>query len=352
MRLMKRLGCVLLWSLWALAFVAPLRAQFSDDNVIKMPPGRAAWRHEDSGLLLPHQLGALSLEVGFRYKEAALGVQIRYLERTLGIKADVYVYPCPGKTDSEDVTRKTLVTEMGNVLGEIQMVVKQGDYRNAEFGKGVTYTIPVGERQMPVVEAPIQFERVDREHPEVEPIQLNSFAVLTFYNGQFVKLRCTYARSAEDKVKPVRETFVKEWLRCVTDSAKGQQVRDWIRDYRQDPLSPEALGAAAQVVDFAVKTPLVEFAVGSSVSKLAEKIGGQDTKKLLMGAMIVGATDAALKAQPMDKVVQSAVGAVRKWCEAWKKLHPDFEIPSLSDFAEGVKKENQVGPTAEDKSSI
>jgi len=50
------------------------------------------------------------------------------------------------------------------------------------------------------------------------------------------------------------------------------------------------------------------------------------------------ATVASLEPSPKAEVVKAAIHEVQNGLDGWKKDHPAFEIPSLSAFAEEVKK--------------
>jgi hypothetical protein len=120
------------------------------------------------------------------------------------------------------------------------------------------------------------------------------------------------------------------YLRTVAEEA--------LKKYRQDPLSEEGAAAAGSVVLYADQSPFVSLAIPAEILQWSEACNqvAPDDRLPLLQAYIVGGTEASLKDQYGDDVVEAAMSSTADFYKRLKKKHAALKVEDLEKLVEAV----------------
>ncbi len=308
------------------------------------PEMNRPWLHEASGLRFPSELAELECVEGFAFAGKNLGSMLRYVEKELRIKADVYVYPCLLPLGTPEEMKEAAVEEARQVLGGIKQAEKAGVYTDVSEPE-VSYEelglYPDEKKKTCLLTIPMQMTIHQGKGAGDVPNRVHSFTALSVYEKHYVKIRCSFAADKDDekRVEVVRE-FVNAVLFCVREPGMRAEMKEHIRTYQADPLSAKARDVAGAVSVYADKTPLLVFGMPAEIVMLGESLEKEfpEAPQDLLRAYMVGAVAEALQ-EPLPKELdleQAAAVQVVKVYELMKKQKPGLESELVEDFAKAV----------------
>ncbi|QIF05879.1 hypothetical protein G5S37_31775 [Roseimicrobium sp. ORNL1] len=314
---------------------------------IPKPANGRPWKHDESGIQFPQKLGSLTMEGGHRYEDPALGVTVRYLNEDGRVRAAIYVYPCKQPHGSEEEKLKVTSDEAGAALGEIKGMETQGTYSKVEIGEGASWKVPTApnENEKTVfVEVPLSYELHETKGETKISTPVRSRMGVTVVGNYIVKVRYTYPADLKEEgeaesvkwVKKVRMALSEPYLRTVAEEA--------LKKYRQDPLSEEGAAAAGGVVLYADQSPFVSLTIPAEILQWSEACNqvAPDDRMPLLQAYIAGGTEASLKDQYGDEVVEAAMASTADFYKRLKKKHAALKVEDLEKLVEAVEAKKGV----------
>lgn len=309
------------------------------------PKGGAIWRHEKTGLMLPHKLGGLEMRETTVYALEKLGISVRYVSDKLRARADIYVYPCARPHANLDEISQALQDEASAVLAELELMRERGKYASISHDQAIIKEMDLrNEAKTSHLVLPIHYTINDDRGAGTVPTKVESLLMLVVYGDHWVKVRYTRPADAGKEDEEAGNEFATGVLKCVLAADLRQEVETWIATYRKDPLGKEAADKGGGVVAFADALPVVNLRIGTALTEFGEACGKQvpEATVHVLRAFIVGATYATLKGRTQAEVVGEGVEEVRALCDLWRKKDPKFTPPSLEELGAAVAKENKV----------
>lgn len=309
------------------------------------PEMNRPWLHEASGLRFPDELSGLTCVEGFAFKGEGLGSMLRYVEKELRIKADVYVFPCLLPHGTAEEMKAAAVQEAREVLGGINQAKEAGVYSDVTEPE-VSYQeldlYPEEKKKKTcLLTIPMQMTiHQDNGAGKVEN-RVHSFTAIFVYAKHYVKIRCSFAADKDDekRVKAVQE-FVNAVQMCVQDPGMRAEMQEYIQTYQADPLSEKARDVAGGVSAYADVTPMLAFSVPAEIVILGEGLKKElpDAPEDLMRAYMVGAVAEALQ-EPLPKELnleQAATVLMVKVYRLMQKQKPGLKNELFDSFAKAV----------------
>jgi hypothetical protein len=321
-------------------------AQDPGNKEFPPPEPNQPWQHAKSGLLFPDQLAGMVCEGGTDFADdPTLGQSLRYVNRDLRVRADVYVFPCPHPLDTPADYKEAARTEAGNVLAGLEQMKKRGVYSDIHENKA-TYDemdlYPEGSGKTGWLQFSVNATIHEDAGAGKTEQKVFSFAGITIYKGHFVKIRCTVPAEEDKEVEKQISEFVSA-IRFLVFKEPGlrAEAKESIRTYRADPLSKEAHAAFATVLVYAEKAPAFSFTVSDKVATLGTGLKPMIEKgdEEVMRAFFIGVVDAALR-QPPPKTVDLEQGGAQEIIRLYqrlKKLHPKLESAEMDALAKATK---------------
>lgn len=331
-------------SLVEAAGLAPPEGKEFDPPEVNRP-----WFHEASGLRFPNELSGLECMEGFAFAEEHLGSMLRYAERELRIKADVYVYPCPLPHGTPEEMKEAAVEEARQVLGGIQQAAKAGVYTDVSEPEISYQELDLffdDKKKTCLLTIPMQMTiHQDNGAGKVEN-RVHSFTAIFVYAKHYVKIRCSFTadkdKDDEKRVKAVEE-FVDSVRFCVQEPSLRAQMKQHLRTYLADPLSAKARDVVGALSVYAEKTPLFGFAVPGEMVPLAEGLQKEtpempEARLDVMRAYMAGVVGEALKEPLPKKLNLMQAGSVQmvKVYELMKKQKPGLKNALFEEFSKAV----------------
>lgn len=308
------------------------------------PEVNRPWFHEASGLRFPSELKGLECVESFDFAEANLGSMLRYVERELRIKADVYVYPCLLPHGTPEELKEAAVEEARQVLGGIQEAAKVGVYTDVSEPE-VSYQeldlFSDDKKKTCLLTIPMQMTiHQDNGNGKVED-RVHSFTAIFVYAKHYVKIRCSFAADKDDKKRVAAvEEFVDAVRFCVQEPGLRTQMKEHLRTYQADPLSAKARDVVGALIVYADKTPLFGFTVPGEMVLLGEELEKEipEARLDVMRAYMAGVVAEALR-EPLPKdlnLEQAGTVQMVKVYELMKKQKPGLKNALFEEFAKAV----------------
>jgi hypothetical protein len=164
---------------------------------------------EQSGLEFPAKLGSLARQSTRKYDQPGMGVSIRYSAPRL-MKADVYVYDL-GEDQGTGIDSESVTKHFTVVKEQVSVMQKRGEYQDVKTVYDGTLKLHSPAGPVPMLYATFNYT----ETPTAEQGKASkrtSHALLTAYNGKFIKIRFTYMADephGEDSLKAFLFDFEK-----------------------------------------------------------------------------------------------------------------------------------------------
>ncbi|HEY1050539.1 MAG TPA: hypothetical protein VGE39_12310 [Prosthecobacter sp.] len=308
------------------------------------PEENRPWFHEASGLRFPSEMKGLACVEGFAFAEEHLGSMLRYVERDLRIKADVYVYPCLLPHGTPEELKAAAVEEARQVLGGIQQAAKTGVYTDVSEPEVSYQELDLffgDKRKTCLLTIPMQMTIHQDNGAGVADNRVHSFTAIFVYAKHYVKIRCSFsADKDDDKREKAVEEFVNAVRFCVQDPGLRTEMKQHIRTYQADPLSAKARDVVGALSVYADKSPLFGFMVPAEMVILGESLGKEvlEAQLDLMRAYMAGAVAEALQ-EPLPKdlnLEQAGTVQMVKVYELMKKQKPGLKNALFEEFAKAV----------------
>lgn len=309
------------------------------------PEMNRPWFHEASGLRFPSELKGMDCVEGFAFAGENLGSMLRYVERELRIKADVYVYPCLLPHGTPEEMKEAAVEEARQVLEGIRQAAEAGVYTDVSEPE-VSYQeldlYPDDKKKTCLLSIPMQMTIHQDKGAGAVDNRVHSFTAIFVYAKHYVKIRCSFAADKDDekRVKAVQE-FVTAVQLCVQDPGMRAEMKQHIRTYQADPLSAKARDVAGAVSVYADTTPLLVFGMPGEMVMLGESLQKEfpEAPQDMMRAYMVGAVAEALQ-EPLPEELdleQAATVQMVKVYELMRKQKPGLRSELFESFAKAVK---------------
>ena len=337
--MVRLIALVLLPSLCCLA--AEVKKPSETPGEFPIPKDGKPWRHAESGVQLPQELGHMTMVSGFRYETPELGLSIRYENAETRAKADVYVYPCGRPHADPEQRMQAGSDEAGAALGEIKEMERRGRYSKVDFGEAESRTVKasVDEKgESAFIEVPISYVLNEDEGTGVASTAVRSRLGLAVMGDYYVKVRYTYSADSKDEGKTASEEWFKKVRMVLSEPYLRSVAEDSLKKYFKDPLSAEGIDAAGGVVVYAEVSPFVSLLIPSELTEWGEACEKQAPEAGLhfLRAYIAGAVKASLEGEVGDDVLESAMAGLAQVYALLKKKHPGLKVEGVEEMVKAV----------------
>jgi hypothetical protein len=300
-------------------------------------PGKS-WRHGDSGLELPTELGELKMESIHHWPEAKhQGYGVRYLHKSDPIRAEVFIYKA--ETPMED--RAAMLLGVRNELGQLWLnatrVEKTGRYSELKHNSPITDALnlpPSGETLL--AHSAFSMKMAQRDG---QPYDARMWYGVIPFKRYWVRLRVTMPDGGEDEAEEKTQNFVRAVVAVVQEPGMRAAALEAMPAYRADPLSEPARRAADLVLLFAREHPIHKVVLPVNVTKVLASVESvvADARLDLQRAFILAAMEETLKGSTQ---LEASVSGIKLMSEVVAKLqarHPQLAPEALSKMLAAVK---------------
>jgi hypothetical protein len=329
-----------------LFLVLPALAQQEGTKEYPPPEPNRPWLHAKTGLRFPNEIADMVCEgITDFVDDPALGQSLRYVNRELRVRADVYVFPCPHPLGTPAEVKEAAREEAGHVLAGLEQMKQRGHYSEIEQNKASYAEMdlyPQGSGKTGWLDFSVNATIHEDAGAGKTEQRVFSYAGITTYKGHFVKIRCTVPAEGNEEVEKQISQFV-TGVRFLVFLEPGlrTEAKEHIRTYRTDPLSANARDAAGGVVVYAEKTPTFSFTVSSKVTALGASLTPAVTEadSDIMRAFFIGVVDAALQ-EPAPKELdleQGGAEEIVRVYEILRKEYPKVQNAEIDALAKATK---------------
>lgn len=337
MKLFPALACLIIW--------VPAAVLAADGTVLDLPLENRPWKHEKTGLRFPDGIKDFDCQQVYQYDEQALGCSVRYVNTKLRVRADVYVYPCPLPSKTDEEMKNAVREEAGNVLGELEQMKRQGRYTKIERGAAEFQDFdlfPEGSGKSCLLTMPLNVNLIENAGAGQVEQTLSSFVGILLYCGHYVKIRCTFPKNDDKKLEKAVDEFVNQVRRLVLDPGLRVVAQEQIAAWRRDPFSEKGRDVAGGVLAYGEITPILRLTITGRIATLGEELESRrkGAQLDLMRAYIVGAVAASL-ADPPPKTINLPQAGAEEVLSAFalmKKEDPALKSQRLDTLDDAVRK--------------
>ncbi|HYF33786.1 MAG TPA: hypothetical protein VD994_00740 [Prosthecobacter sp.] len=324
--------------------LSPLAAQEAEHE-FPPPAPNEPWLHGKTGLRFPHELAGMTCENGFDYGDVPSGESLRYVNRDLRIRADVYVFPCPHPLDTPAAVKEATRIEAQNVLAGLEEMAKRGLYSHIRQNTATYKEVdlyPESAGKSGWLEFTVNAVIHEKSPAGDSEQDILSYGGIGVFRDHFVKVRCTVPAENNKEVEKQISDFVGAVRFCTfMEPGLRAEMRRHIRAYRVDPFSDAARDAVGAMVFYAEETPTLFFSVSGKVATLGGSLKPSvaDADKEFMGAFFIGAVDAGVR-EPPPKTVDLEQGGAEEMVrlyERLKKNSPKLQSNEMDVFVKATK---------------
>lgn len=337
--------CLLPFLLAVFALQQTVRAQ--DDGTQPFPPPEAnhPWVHAKTGLRFPLKLAGMVCEGGVDYvKEAELGQSLRYVNPELRVRADVYVFPCSAPIKTPEEVREAVRAEAGRVLGGIRLMEKRGRYTDIHENRATYEQVdvyPKGSAKAGWLEFSVNATIHEDSAAGESEQKIFSYTGITIHSGYLVKVRCTVPAESNKELDEQVSEFVSQVRFCVfIEPGLRAEMKENISTYHAEPLSEKGHRAAAGLMAYAEKSPMVSVTVSAKMVSLGEGLESvlPDAKAEFTRAFFAGAVGECLR-EPLSKKLDVEQAGAQEMVRLYQRLkthHADLKDAGLEALAKAA----------------
>ena len=293
-------------------------------------------------LRFPDKLGSWEKGDVHHLDEAGAGTSIHYRHPLTGV-ATFYIYdnglkkiPTGGKSD-------VVMREFASVLQQIETVYSGAEYEHLKKVMDAAPEVRSNGRTATLLASVYSFWVRDKHPP-----QRLSYALLTGYRNQFLKLRFTLPADVEKN--PERgQNELKQLVTALLEANKQHAADFWdasappgdkepitadaalraIQEFQADPLAAFQRGVTKTIVAFTEASPAVLVRLSNKVVPWIAKWKMDDRNNILLTAYVAGNTESQLRS---GKKEDDPVAGVRQAIATYRQLQqadPAFRLEEL-----------------------
>lgn len=304
------------------------------------PKDGRPWRHEGTRLTFPPQLGGYRLAGEFKYENG--GAFIRYENLDERSRADIFFFKTSGPVPAIKDQQRLILTEMDNVVADMEAMVRQGRYKNLDKGEVVGGELELWMKQsLPIATRYLTTTRLGIAREGTVEAVVKVWIGITVYEGHVITIRHMRPADNGDAGEESMKGFVGVIFQLIKDPSLRGHLLEMLDAYMKNPLSDDGEQAAAAVLAYLNQAPwlpisIPEEPVSRWLEHFAEKSPG--TQDHLLRAFMLGSAKAAF--QDGDALACLEAGA-RQFAVIYRQLSskfPQITLPEADSFAAAAEK--------------
>lgn len=298
------------------------------------------WKHEGTGLSFPQQLSAYRQAGHFIYQDG--GSLLRYENLEERARMDVFFFKSKAPITVIEDQQRTILTELDNVVVDMEAMVKQGRYKNLNTGEVLGGELELWMKQsLPIATRYLTATRLGvAEEGAVEAV-VKIWVGVTYYEGHLITIRHMRPADNGDAGEEGMKGLVGLVFQVIKDPSLRTYILELLEDYQKNPLAAEGEQAAAAVLAYLNQAPyfpisIPEEPLTSWMQHFKEKAPG--TEEHLLRAFMLGGAQAAFA----DGDAQACLDAgARQFALIYRELarqSPQITLPEVDSFVAAAEK--------------
>ncbi len=304
---------------------------------LKFPEDGSAWKHPDTDLRFPMELAGFVLKKGFRDQRAEAGTALTYAHKSLDVKADILLTPCPKKI-------ATMVDVMPAVKGSLEQTAK--DLAKAAAAKG--YQEDAAKRgklelgkmtlweagEIPAAQMKVELIPAPPATAETLP-SINEWLNLTLYQDSWIMTSVVMQSKLGAEGEKARVAFVQGLMQTIRDPSLLAQMIRVCDDYIRDPLSDTGRENADHLLAFSRESPIVRItlpgeALTSALNEIAVAAPGNE--KDVLRAFLVGSGAKSLLEESIDSRLEEGARVMSHVYLMLQKKDPKVQSATMNQI--------------------
>ena len=307
------------------------------------PPGRWSalnaegqpWKHEGTGLTFPQLLGGYRLAGEFVYSTGG-GRFIRYENLEQRARGDIFFFPVPAKDITMEEKQRLILQEMDNVVKDLDVMTKEGRYKNLVIGELGVGDIPLWEKDaLPLAARVCEMTRTTQTKDGPAEARLKQWAGILILDGYLITIRQMRPITPQDDGAAALQAFAQMVTKIIKDPPLRAGVAKMIDRYMTDPLSDESVQATGAVLAYLKTAPdlpisIPEYPVQDWLAHCKKVAPG--TEEHLLSAFMLGSAKAALAGGNSLTCLNAGATQFAKIFRALHAKHPALSVPQIDAF--------------------
>jgi hypothetical protein len=345
---MRLFASGLLLGLVGLAWsVAGAQEDSASAGTFEKPPSNGLpLKHSGTGLSFPQVLGNHRMLSEFRFKEGG-GKFVRYESQIDRSRADIFLFPHTKVELSEEDTRGAINNELDTVVAQFQAMANEGRYKNLVLDDPADGEIPLWpEGSLPLsVRSLVATKLADtREGPK--EVQVKQWIGVTLLKGHLVTIRYTHPTDTGEAGEQALKAFAGMVFQVIKDPPLRDQIRELVKVYAANPLSPDGEQAAAAVLAYVQKTPFVNVPIPNQplvtwLEHFKQEAPGTETQ--LLRAFAMGSAQLGLEEKSPEECLNAGAKQFLYIYGMLLSKHPTLRHPGVVELAAAVQAGDGAG---------
>lgn len=248
------------------------------------------WKHPETGLLFPQQMGGFTLEGGYKDKNKQAGLALTYTKKESNLKADVIIAPCPQPLTTETDVIGMAKKELESLAADLVSIAKQSGYGEQGRSKISEQKLPIWDRgDIPFVSMTVDLAPASPAKGMIPPI--NQWLAVLIYHDHFVQFNVIMPTARVKEVKPEADSMITNLLQCLRYPALKPEMLKVCRSYMEEPLTDSGRKSADALLTFSKESPIFEIIFpGEALTAALNEISArsQEAALDLLRAFMVG----------------------------------------------------------------
>jgi hypothetical protein len=297
------------------------------------------WKHDGTGLTFPQIMDGYRLAGQFAYADG--GTFLRYENVDARARADIFFFQAPGHIEAADDIHRLLLREMDTVESDLRAMAKDGRYKNLQFSDVTGEMIDLWmQEDLPIAIRTLTATRVSGQST-IDEAPIKQWIGITLINGYIVTIRHTRPLDTGDRGEADVNAFIGNVFQVIKDPPLRAQIKKFIADYYADPFTTDSEQAAAAVLAYLQKNPLIPIHVPEHpISEWLDrcKTAAPGTEDHLLRAFMLGSAKAAFEGAGAAASVNEGARQFAKVYRHLVQQSPAIALPDMQPFIAAAEK--------------
>lgn len=308
---------------------------------LKFPEDGTNWKHPETDLKFPQQLGDFELKQGFKSRQAEGGTALTYVHTKSDIKADILLAPCPKETAVAVDIMPAVEEHLRQMGRELRQIATSQGYTEDEEKRGKLERGKIDLWKIgivPVAQMKMELKASDPAQSSTHPT-LTQWLSVILYQDSWVQTSVVMPASLGAEGEKLREEFIRMVVQVVREPSLFGELLLLCDDYVRDPLSDKGREGADHLWQFSKESPVLEItlpgeALTPALDELAANAPG--TEMDLLRAYIVGSGAKTLMDESIDSRLAEGARLMTVVYELLKKKDPKVTSPFMENLTKIV----------------
>lgn len=299
------------------------------------------WKHPGTGLSFPSVLSGYRLAGEFTYE--AGGNFIRYENLEERARADIFFFPTGPNVTTLEEKQRLILQEMDNVSKDLDVMVKQGRYKNLAYGPLGAGSLELWRREpLPMAARTITATRISKNQEGVIEAVMHQWVGITIYEKHLITIRQMRPSATGPEGDAALQSFGQAVFQVIKDPALRGEISQMIDKYLAAPFSDESIQASGAVLAYLKQSPfypinIPEYPVSDWLEH-CKKISPGTEEQLLTAFMLGSAKAAFAEGDAFDCLKAGS----KQFAVIFRQLaakHPGLAKPEIEAFVTEAEKD-------------